>query len=151
MFPLTKKTALTWFLILGAIELAAGFAGGAEYLMRKWDAADTDRAAEQKKLDDRRADITRQNEAATQGVLNMLYACQANFQGATVLYEPAPGVQLSLGLRGLGVAPSANQTPRWVIPAKIKPKILAGTQGEYFYVTADNLLDGPYLPEVAKQ
>lgn len=144
------KTATILAAACSVIFGLLGAAGGAEYVMHQMDAIDAQRIARETQAEKQRASVIAQRDVTDQSLLNQLFECRGQFLASTVLYEPAPGLQLSLGLRGLGVAPSANETPRWVIPAKIKPLVLAGTQGaEYYYLTSDNRMDGPYIPLVA--
>ncbi|MBZ5662724.1 MAG: hypothetical protein LAO08_20170 [Acidobacteriia bacterium] len=152
---MTKKTAITWFLILGAIELALGFAGGAEYIMRKVDALDADRAAAQDKVDAAKDAIAKQYISTDVELNRELYLCQANFLESTVIYERPPQLTLGFsGIRGLPVIPIGGQgdeAPHWLIPAKIKPMVLGDSRGAvYYYMSRDNRMDGPYLPEVAR-
>lgn len=143
------KSAAIIALAVAAIAATLGAAGGAEYTMRQWDAADARRIAKQAEIDGMRRKMDETRESTDQSLLSQIYQCQASFMTSTVLYEPSPGVQLSISLRGVGVAPSANQTPRWVIPARIKPQVVSGTPGgSYYYLTQDNRLDGPYVPEI---
>jgi hypothetical protein len=146
------KIAVILMAACSAIFSLLGAAGGMEYVNRRWDAAETARIAKDAAAEKQRANLIAERDSTDQSLLNQLFECRGQFLASTVLYEPAPGLSLnlSLGMRGLGVAPSASETPRWVIPAKIKPLVMAGTQGAvYYYMTVDNRMDGPYIPQVA--
>jgi hypothetical protein len=149
---LKTKTAVILIVACSAIFGLLGAAGGGEYVMSRMDAMEGARGLEHSKVDAAKDALITRYEQTAVDLNRQLYACQVNFQASTVLYEAAPGLQLSLGIRGVGLTPSANQTPRWVIPARVKPLVLAGTQGaEYYYMTPDNRLDGPYIPQAAAQ
>ena len=145
------KTAIAYAIAIAVIFGVVGVAAGGEYVMSQADVLDAQRAVQQRKVNEDRVDTMNRYEQTAVELNRQLYACQVQFQASTVLYEPAPGLQLSLGLRGVGIAPSANQTPRWVIPARVKPQVLSGSPGGlYYYLTSDNRMDGPYVPQVAQ-
>lgn len=87
-------------------------------------------------------------------LLSRALSCEANFQTDTILYEPGvpPSLPLMNGL--IAVAPGSSlglagpMGARWVIPAKVTPRMTTGEQGfEYFYLDAKTeKFDGPYLP-----
>lgn len=145
----------TWILIVGVLDLALGFAGGAEYVMRKVDAMDADRAAAQEKSETQRNNQERGIEQAAMELTQELTSCQANFQESTVIYERPPQLTLGFsGMRGLPVIPIGGQgdeAPHWLIPAKVKPLVLGDSRGAvYYYMNSENRMDGPYLPETVK-
>ncbi|MGA7793440.1 MAG: hypothetical protein WCA19_10405 [Candidatus Acidiferrales bacterium] len=149
---LKTRTAVILIVACSAIFGLLGAAGGGEYAMSRMDALEGPREVERAKDATKQREAFQQVEQTAEQLSQQVMACNSAFATQTVLYEPAPGLQLSLGLHGLGVAPSANQAPKWVIPARVKPLVLAGTQGAvYYYMTADNRLDGPYIPQVAAQ
>lgn len=155
-----KDTAITWILVVSAVSLALGFAGGAEYVMRRVDALDGARAAAQQKTEAARQDdwnkleLTLKNSQQAADVLGTGFTnCRAQFDQSTVIYERAPQLTLGFsGIRGLPVIPigaQGDEAPHWLIPAKIKPMVLGDSRGAvYYYMTRDNRMDGPYLPEV---
>ncbi len=152
---LSKRSVITWFLLLGAVELALGFAGGAEYVMRQWDAMDSVRSVERVKDEKLRNETTERLNQTAVSLSQQLFACQENFEESTVIYERPPQLTLGFsGFRGLPVIPIGGQgdeAPHWMIPAKVKPIVLGDSRGAvYYYMSRENRMDGPYLPDVVK-
>lgn len=95
---MTKKTKFSLIVLVGVFEFVLGFAGGAEYVMRRVDALDKVRAANQEKSDTERTARTSQYETTAVSLSRELFACQATFAESTVIYERPP--QLSIGFAG---------------------------------------------------
>lgn len=152
---MTKKSAITWMLLIGVIAMVLGFAGGAEYVMRRVDALDAARESEQAQINAQREERSKQYADAAVGLTAQLAACQTQFEESTVIYERPPQLTIGFsGIRGLPVIPVGGQgdeAPHWLIPAKIKPIVLGDSRGAvYYYMNRENRMDGPYLPEVAR-
>jgi hypothetical protein len=166
-----KKPLYFW--LMSVFSLVLGFAGGAEYVMRRVDAMDAVRVAHQAEIDAKRlardqefaADANKVDEMRDEAITRLRSesevfaqanaACRQQFAEGTLLYETPAVAQVSLGLRsilGMGVSqtPGANVAPRWWIPAHIKPQVYGASQGAvYYYISTDNRVDGPYLPDAA--
>ena len=79
-------------------------------------------------------DALARDEGKIAGLQIISDACQANFEQGTVLYDTNGSAIVSVplfhGLFDLSVAPSSPQTkPRWIIPARIKPMVVAPGNG----------------------
>jgi hypothetical protein len=155
-------TKTLWLYLSSILSLALGFAGGAEYIMRRVDALDAQRhardqeiAAQTNKLEAARDEGIERLKANAEIFAQANAACRQQFSEGTMLYETPAVAQVSLGLRSvLGMpvtqTPGANVAPRWWIPAKIKPQVYGESHGAvYYYIGQDNRVDGPYLPDAA--
>lgn len=150
---MTNKNVLSMVLWTAGVALL-GAAGGAEYVMRRVDEMDAVAQVQREDAQKKSAESIRLAEQSAQIFAQANAACRQQFTESTVIYERAPQLTLSLGFRGLPVIPIGGQgdeAPHWVIPAKIKPVVLGDARGAvYYYMSAENRMDGPYLPEVAK-
>lgn len=151
-----------YFWLMSLFSLVLGFAGGAEYVMRRVDALDAQRqardqeiAAQTNKFEAARDEAMTQLRAQSEIFAQANAACRQQFSQGTLLYETPAAAQVSLGVRSVlgmpvNMTPGANVAPRWWIPAKIKPQVYGAAQGAvYYYVSTDNRVDGPYLPDAA--
>jgi predicted DNA repair protein MutK len=146
----------------GVMCMVLGFAGGAEVVMRKVDALDAQRArataADAKQAEEVHAQLVTtatQAQSSAEIFAAANAACRQQFSQGTLLYETPAAAQMATGLRSVlgmpvNLAPGANVSPRWWIPAKIKPQVYGPAQGAvYYYIGQDNRVDGPYLPAAA--
>ena len=152
-----------YFWLMSIFSLVLGFAGGAEYVMRRVDALDAQRqardqeiAAQNNKFEAARDEAITQLRSQSEIFAQANAACRQQFTEGTLLYETPPAAQVSQGVRSIlgmpvNMTPGANVAPRWWIPAHIKPQVYGGAQGAvYYYISQDNRADGPYLPDAAK-
>lgn len=62
-----------------------------------------------------------------------------------------PFSKLLGGLPAIPVGTQGDEAPHWLIPAKVRPMVLGDSRGAvYYYMNAENHMDGPYLPEPVK-
>jgi hypothetical protein len=75
--------------------------------------------------------------------------CENNFTGSTILYEPGaePSMRLPVlhGLLSVEANIPTGSAPRWVIPAKIQPRMVGAGSLQYAWIDGKTLqANGPY-------
>lgn len=153
----------TWHLIAAmSLAIAIGVAIGGGFAIHEADRViETERSVYAQQLQNASEQGASYKEALAVCISageGLLQRAQAGGDVNTVIYErmpPALEIKIT-GIHGLPVIPlprNAHAIPRWLIPGRVTPLMLA-PEGDaapvsvYFYVGKDNVLHGPIQPEI---